>query len=107
MGYRADYFISTEKFIPSLAGDIEKESGYNTEENGMGEYGNDVHIYRARWDEMESDMVNISIRHKDTLFTVDETGDEDVYCKTYFKNGKALHSPGKIVYKEVDLSLLD
>lgn len=60
-----------------------------------------------KWYNHKNDMIKYSKSHPDTLFLVEEFGEEDGdIWKHWFKNGKSFYSKAKMVFEELDESKL-
>lgn len=62
----------------------------------------------CKWYEHDDDMLRFSKLYPDATFVLSGEGEEagDVW-KTYYKNGKMQHCPGKITFDEFDESKLE
>lgn len=89
-----------------ISGDDNK-TDYLAEIGEMSGYGSIVDDL-IKWYDYHKDMLVYSLQHPDTVFQLCGEGEEagDLW-KCYYKNGKYQHCQGRIVYDELDMSLLN
>ena len=109
MGYYTDFvlmanttFKSIEEAIKDMPNSYLNDFDfYTSEENAI-----DGYLY-GTWREYDEDMINLSLKIPDVLFTLWGFGQDrhDIWV-LYAKNGKLCEHIGKIVYPNFDESML-
>lgn len=117
MGYYTNYSITAENYSAILCGcraavDSDKLENIQDEFEKMElpDYyqssDSTFHAY-GKWYEWENDMLLISLKFPDILFTVDGIGEDPVdFWKAYVVNGKIQYCRGTIVYERFDPLLM-
>ena|ERR1035437_5577262 len=105
MGYCTQYNLCTSAGIPGVVVPEDIISQFRNQCEGA-EYAIDDGggcSESCKWYDHEKNLVDFSLKHKDVLFTLDGTGeDNDDSWILYVQSGKSQLCNGRIVYDEFD-----
>lgn len=117
MGYCTDYVLTIDyveeengkkelAFVPEI---ILKQLSKTIDDMDIFEdgYGDEWYLYGGKWYEHDTDMLNLSKKFPELLFTLNGHGEEteDMWY-SYYYNGKLQHCPAKITYDDFDFEKL-